>query len=467
MGTAVSHAGGVGNATVDKDRCNMSSGTKAIAADARSSPSTTRGSDGSTNQPAPDAIAMIAASDHGDSDSGAGTAKPDKGTGDGGAGVNATSPSSPTTCGVLQRDARSRTSTPAAEFPAGNQASRRVPAGAWNSRRASEDSTTSTPATSSPSTAGDDNADATQHEDCMANMIATSGRADSVSGADIRKSDTANGSSGASTNAPSTSTSTTSSALPCRTRSRMSTPALEFPAGFQASGRVPVGLWNSRQASEDDAIRAATTPSPSAAGDNNDGISQPVDIVVCNGQATPQPPPAAQPGQPRPGPSSIQQPPPAGQPSVPTHGPSSHQQPPPPTAAENDGAVHFCLIMEWLRSWVQTTEQVLGTTELLAAESQACVAQRLGMAPMNPGSPTNPSLASLPLSPTVCSKPLVVTVGAALDRVSGDLAGCCGHGGGAGTGPFTPTPPPPPCRVLAPKCRTMGAEGALRKFCLT
>ena len=28
-------------------------------------------------------------------------------------------------------------------------------------------------------------------------------------------------------------------------------------------------------------------------------------------------------------------------------------------------------------------------------------------------------------------------------------------------------PPPPPCRVLARKCRTMGAEGALRKFCLT
>ena len=40
-------------------------------------------------------------------------------------------------------------------------------------------------------------------------------------------------------------------------------------------------------------------------------------------------------------------------------------------------------------------------------------------------------------------------------------------GGGAGTGPFTPTPPPPPpCWVLARKCRTMGTEGALRKFCL-
>ena len=44
-----------------------------------------------------------------------------------------------------------------------------------------------------------------------------------------------------------------------------------------------------------------------------------------------------------------------------------------------------------------------------------------------------------------------------------------GGGGGAGTRPFTPTLPPPlpPCWVLARKCRTMGAKGALRKFCLT
>ena len=41
-----------------------------------------------------------------------------------------------------------------------------------------------------------------------------------------------------------------------------------------------------------------------------------------------------------------------------------------------------------------------------------------------------------------------------------------GGGGGAGTGPFTPTPPPLPCWFLAGKCRTMGAEGALGKFCL-
>ena len=41
-------------------------------------------------------------------------------------------------------------------------------------------------------------------------------------------------------------------------------------------------------------------------------------------------------------------------------------------------------------------------------------------------------------------------------------------GGAPGPDPLRqPPPPPPPCRVLAPKCRTMGAEGALRKFCLT
>ena len=32
--------------------------------------------------------------------------------------------------------------------------------------------------------------------------------------------------------------------------------------------------------------------------------------------------------------------------------------------------------------------------------------------------------------------------------------------------PPPPSPPPPPWK-LAGKCRTMGAEGALRKFCLT
>ena len=30
-----------------------------------------------------------------------------------------------------------------------------------------------------------------------------------------------------------------------------------------------------------------------------------------------------------------------------------------------------------------------------------------------------------------------------------------------------PLPPPPPPWKLAGKCRTMGAEGALSKFCLT
>ena len=32
---------------------------------------------------------------------------------------------------------------------------------------------------------------------------------------------------------------------------------------------------------------------------------------------------------------------------------------------------------------------------------------------------------------------------------------------------YADSPPPPPCWVLARKCRTMGTEGALRKFCLT
>ena len=44
------------------------------------------------------------------------------------------------------------------------------------------------------------------------------------------------------------------------------------------------------------------------------------------------------------------------------------------------------------------------------------------------------------------------------------------HGGGGRrdrTLYADPPPPPPPCWVLARKCRTMGAKGALRKFCLT
>ena len=51
------------------------------------------------------------------------------------------------------------------------------------------------------------------------------------------------------------------------------------------------------------------------------------------------------------------------------------------------------------------------------------------------------------------------------------VACCCtGHattGGTPGPDPLRRPPPPPPCRVLAGKCRTMGAEGALGKFCLT
>ena len=44
--------------------------------------------------------------------------------------------------------------------------------------------------------------------------------------------------------------------------------------------------------------------------------------------------------------------------------------------------------------------------------------------------------------------------------------GMLSTGGTPGPDPLR-RPPPPPCRVLAGKCRTMGAEGALRKFCLT
>ena len=53
---------------------------------------------------------------------------------------------------------------------------------------------------------------------------------------------------------------------------------------------------------------------------------------------------------------------------------------------------------------------------------------------------------------------------------------CAGHhfgdkykGGPPGPDPLRRLPPPPhpPRWVWARKCRTMGAEGALRKFCLT
>ena len=43
-----------------------------------------------------------------------------------------------------------------------------------------------------------------------------------------------------------------------------------------------------------------------------------------------------------------------------------------------------------------------------------------------------------------------------------------GGGGGRRDRTLYADPPPPrPCWVLARKCRTMGAEGALRKICLT
>ena len=69
------------------------------------------------------------------------------------------------------------------------------------------------------------------------------------SSAGIEASDTRTGGSRAGVNAASPSPSTTSGVLPCSIRSRTSTYAVEFPAGNQASGRVPADVWNSRQAS--------------------------------------------------------------------------------------------------------------------------------------------------------------------------------------------------------------------------
>ena len=47
------------------------------------------------------------------------------------------------------------------------------------------------------------------------------------------------------------------------------------------------------------------------------------------------------------------------------------------------------------------------------------------------------------------------------------VAGTAHSGGRRDRTLYADSPPPPPCRVLVRKCRTMGAEGALRKFCLT
>ena len=270
MGQAASRVGSAGDAAVG--RVSTGSGhsrIKAGAAYVLSSPSATRGSNGRQAQPAPDAITMIAASDHDDSGSGADVETPDTGTGSNGTAVNAAVSSSTTTSGVLPRSTGSRTSTSAVEFPAGSEAPGRVPADMWNSRQVNEDNTIRTATTSSPSTAGDDNADVTRADDCMVTVIATSDRGDSGSGADIEEPNTENGSGGAGTNATSTPSPTTSGVLPCRTHSRMSTCAVEFPAGDQASGRVPASVWNSRQADETTDIGTSTKSSPSAAGDDD------------------------------------------------------------------------------------------------------------------------------------------------------------------------------------------------------
>ena len=51
--------------------------------------------------------------------------------------------------------------------------------------------------------------------------------------------------------------------------------------------------------------------------------------------------------------------------------------------------------------------------------------------------------------------------------VDTDVDTVCTGGGRRDRTLYADSPPPPPCWVLAGKCRTMGAEGTLRKFCLT
>ena len=138
-------------------------------------------------------------------------------------------------------------------------------------------------------------------DDCIVTVIATCDRGDSGSDADIGATNTENGRSDARASATSTPLSTTNGVLPSRTHGRMSTCAVEFPAGNQASGRVPANMWNSRQANEIAAIGTSAKPSPSAAGDDDTYVTQADDCVdtrVYDGQGTPQPPPAAQPERP-------------------------------------------------------------------------------------------------------------------------------------------------------------------------
>ena len=299
MGQATSRVGYAGDAAVGRASAGDGhSRIKAGAAYALSSPSATRCSEGRQAQPAPNAIAIIAASNRDDGGSGADVETPDKGTGSNGAAVNAASSSSPTASSSLPRSTEGRTSTSAVDFPAGTQASGRVPADVWNSRQINENDAIRTATTSSPSTAGDDDADATQADDRTVTVIATSDRGDSGSGADIEEPNAENGSGGARANTTPTPSPTTSSVLPCRAHNRMSTCAVEFPAGNQALGRVPARVWNSRQADETTNIVASTKSPPSAAGDDDAYVTQVddcVDIRVYDGQGAPQPPPAAQP----------------------------------------------------------------------------------------------------------------------------------------------------------------------------
>ena len=155
------------------------------------------------------------------------------------------------------------------EFPAGSQASGRVPADVWNSRQINENDANRTATTPLPSTAGDDDADATRDDDRMVTVIATSDRGDSGSGTDLEEPNAENGSCGARANTTRTPSPTTSSVLPCRAHSRMSTCAVEFPAGNHASGQVPARVRNSRQADDTTDIGTSTKSSPSAAGDDD------------------------------------------------------------------------------------------------------------------------------------------------------------------------------------------------------
>ena len=72
----------------------------------------------------------------------------------------------------------------------------------------------------------------------------------------------------------------------------------------------------------------------------------------------------------------------------------------------------------------------------------------------------------------ICGERLSVLAGPDTPQFAAHCEGRKHRAGTGGGGRWDRTlyancPPPPPCWVLARKCRTMGAEGTLRKFCLT